>query len=66
MTCREQVKRIAADIEACSGRMLVDIEMFVLGDELPLDVWCERVRKLLDEDSILSQLSMVVASAVAT
>lgn len=40
------------------GRLLTDAEMAELGDDLPLQEWCDRVRAMLAADPTLTQMSI--------
>lgn len=40
------------------GRLLADTEMVELGDDLPLQEWCDRVRAMLAADPTLTQMSI--------
>ncbi|MBX9979390.1 MAG: MucR family transcriptional regulator [Mycobacterium gordonae] len=50
--------RRAAALSAKRGRSLTDAEMRQLGDDLPLQQWCEQVRALLAGDPTITALSI--------
>lgn len=45
-------------LKARRGRLLTDVEMSTLGDDLPMAAWCERVRQILADDKAVTQGSV--------
>jgi phage tail protein X len=56
-TAATRAKRIA-DLEARRGRLLTASEMDDLGDDVPLQEWCDRVRTLLAADETVTRSSI--------
>ena len=52
-----RVRRSAA-LSAKRGRLLTDDEMRQLGDDLPLQQWCDQVRALLAADPTITAMSI--------
>ncbi|WP_336794134.1 helicase associated domain-containing protein [Gordonia malaquae] len=58
MSARWHEFRSPEDLAARRGRRLTQAEMSQLGDDVPVQQWCDRVRALLDRDDSVSAVSI--------